>query len=196
MGAFEQELIYKHDLQSFLQKLKKEARHIYALFTGASIEHVWVCKSKNVQDKYEDKISVKHFLEQYTSFDGKKDLFRLCAKVYYLPDEWKYIPECNSMEILPVGEETFSLDYKNELSVEEVISEAPHILAYICREAIWANKPLSLLDESVKEQYGFKRTDIEKLRDIVLNCNLRITEQLRIEYDRLRSIDCVRNYGL
>lgn len=197
METIEKSLIYKSDLHVFLQKLKKEARHAYAVLTGAPVDYVWIGKSESMDDWYEEKFSIKEFLERYAGFKAHRDQFELCAKVYYFQEDWKYMPPmCSRIESMLTGEDTFTLDYKAELSVETITRELPNILAYICREAILANAPLSLVDESVKQQYGFKRTDIEKLRDIVIKCNLNIVKELRAEYDRLGAIDCVRDFVL
>lgn len=197
MGTIEQSLIYKSDLHVFLQKLKKEARHAYAVLTGAPVDYVWICKSESMDDSYEEKFSIKEFLEQYARFKPNRDQFEFCVKVYYFRDDLKYMTSlCSQIESMPVGEDTFTLDYKAELSVETITRELPNILAYICREAILANAPLLLVDESVKRQYGFKRPDIEKLRGIVIKCNQSIVKELRAEYDRLGAIDCVRDFVL
>lgn len=87
-----------------------------------------------------------------------------------------------------------SLDYIEELTVGSMEKWLPHILANICRTALLENTPFLLLNENVKAQYGFIRTDIEQLRDIVTRCNFRIVDELGDEYERLKSIDWVREH--
>lgn len=88
-----------------------------------------------------------------------------------------------------------SFDYKEELTIETMEEWLPHLLANICRNALLKNTPFLLLNGNVKEQYGFVRTDIEKLREIVTRCNLRLVDELGEEHERLKSIDWVREHA-
>ena len=193
MTAIENEVIYKFDLLTFLRKLRKEARHIYRVLAGAPIDYVWISKSDAMSEN--EVLSVDEFLTQYARFKGRRDEFRLCFRCYYLRHELHILdPNWRSRDTPISREEIFSVDYKEELTINLIAEGFPHLIAYLCREALLVNTPVLLMNESVKKQYGFVRTDIDKLRDSVNYYNQGIVEELRAEYNRLESIDWVRNF--
>lgn len=196
MAAFDNELIYKHGLHQFLRTLKREARHIYAVLYGAPTDCVWINKNEGDFGSCEKQLSVKEFLAKYGEFNGHEDQFKLCFKVYYFQSDWgTYMPNWRQMNPPFSGTYIESLDYIEELTVETMAEFLPHILANICRNALLENTPFLLLNGNVKEQYGFVRTDIEKLREIVTRCNLRLVDDLAAEYECLKAIDWVREHA-
>lgn len=194
MTAIDNEVIYKYDLLKFLRRLRKESRHIYRVLAGAPLDYVWINKSEGGVLEGEETLSVDDFIARYGSFKAKRDEFRLCFKCYYLRCE-RYIldPDWRSRDTPITGEEIFSADYKGELASNVIAEEFPHLIAYMCREAILVNHPFMLMEESVKKQYGFVRPDVEKLRNVVNYYNQNIVEELREEYDRLGAIECVKD---
>lgn len=192
MYDLEEPLIYKYDLLKFLRTLRREARHIYSVLTGAPIDCVWIWEE---EDDTEGKrtFAVNDFLSQYNRFKSNRDRFCLCFKTYYFREEWSgNIPAWQLLDTTFNGEDIFSIDYKSELSIDTLSKELPHLLAHLCRRAILNNTPLLLTDKTTKKQYGFTRTDIEKLRDVIIRCNLWIVAELRAEYDKLGAIDWIR----
>ena len=194
MTAIEDSVIYKFDLLKFLRKLRKEARHFYRILSGATIDSVWILKNRGDGYVGEEKLSVSDFLAQYSRFKGKRDEFSLCIKCYYLRDELYILDPDGRLGGASVTRiDVFSFDYKEELTLNAISEEFPHFVAYLCREALLNNMPFLLTDESVKKQYGLKRPDIEKLRNVVDYYNLNVVDELRAEYERLGAIDWVRD---
>lgn len=183
--------IYKRDLRRFFSDLRQQAHHIYALLAGAPKSIFWIVLDNDDLDAPEQAFTLKEFYANLGKFHDNKDTFRVYFKAYFFREEWDAcVPGWELMDNAFTGDEQFEICDTNELSVAVLEKEWPHVLAYLCREAILSNKPMRLNRENIK-QYKFTYGDVKLLRDAVARCNERIVAELREQYDKLAAIACL-----
>lgn len=190
---FENNEIYKRNLRRFFSDLRQQAHHIYALLDGAPKSVFWIVLDNDDLASPEQAFALKEFYANLSKFHDNKDTFRVYFKAYFFRDEWDVcVPGWELMDNAFTGDEQFEICDTNELSVAVLEKEWPHVLAYLCREAILSNKPFRLDDETPL-QYGFTRQDISLLQEPVARFNAKIIDELREQYDKLAAIDCLHH---
>lgn len=183
--------IRKRDLRRFFADLREQEHYMYAILTKSPQSVFRIVKDSDDWNEPETAFSIKEFLATLGSFHCKKDTFCCYFSLYYFRDEWnEYIPDEEPIENAFNGEAKEEWIYLEDMHLETFMLAFPHILAYICRNAVLANAPFRLDKETIK-QYGFTREDVKRLREPLTRCNERIIAELRAEYDRLAAIDCL-----
>lgn len=182
--------IYERDLIRFFAALRRQAHHIYALLTGAPKSVFWIVLDDEDAFPDEKTFSPEEFQANVGKF-GAGDSFRVYFSIYYFREEWDECVPCWELMDNPFnGEDKFEVAGKRDLTVAEFESEWRHLFAYLCRDAILANKPFRLDDETIR-QYGFTPQDVALLQEPLARFNAKIIDELRAQYDRLAAIDCL-----
>ena len=178
--------IRKSDIRQFLDDLEKQAHTLYATVLALPESLFWI-----VQEDTEQTFSVAGFIENYENFDSCLDSFCVGFNVYFFRDEWDEIVSDRELtDNFYNGEDRFEAVSRDELSVEIFTGEFPHLLASICRQAILGNEPLEATPETAA-QYGFSPEEMNALGAQSARCNRRIIAELREDYERRKTIDCL-----
>lgn len=183
--------IRKRDLRRFFTDLREQEHYMYAILAKSPQSVFRIVKDSDDWDEPETAYSIKEFLASLGSFHNKKDSFCCHFSLYYFRDERNEgTPDEGSIEFAFDGEVREDWICMEDMHPESFIQAFPHILAYICRNAVLSNTPFRLDRETIK-RYGFTCEDVKRLRGPLMRCNERVIAELRAEYDRLASIDCL-----
>lgn len=180
----------KRNMRRFLRELRDKAHHIYALLAGAPKSVCRICRYDDSGEKQE--YTLKEFNADLRNIHCCTDTLQIHFNAYFFRDEWDACCPYRDIEDGQFnGIEKFTTESAEELSVELFEKEYPHMLAYLCREAILANNTFGLGRETVKH-YRFTRADVALLRPQVMRINQKIIEELSQDLDRLIANVCLQ----
>lgn len=178
---FDKTDILKHDLKQFLDDLKLDSHWLYTLMHNASKSSIIIIREGAERLDFED-MSVADFERRYDDFDPKEDAFALCMHLYDFNGKPKPTDDEEDDD-----EPTLEMLYVEDLKVENIIEEFPHILAHICRQAMSDGNPL-IPDDATMAKYGFTDADAKRMGKHIDETNARLMKEFRAEYERLKRI--------
>ena len=170
------DFIYKEDVKRFLEKLQQEAHWIYVLMHHSSKSEIRILYEGEKEITLEQ-ISVLEFEKRYDRFEPEIPII-IHFNTYHFKDE-------NILDFETFGE--FEIMHTKELECSLVQEMAPHILAFICRQAIKNGEPF-VIDDTTIAKYGFTSDDAKQLRDKVADINDSLMRGFQDDYNRLKRI--------
>ncbi len=156
------ELIRKNNMWKFIKKLRAEYQPIFALFCRCPLSTVWIDTNDGAL-----RLSFSDFINEMSGLPNYPVTYRLHFKTY------RFKGDCSGVRVV-------SKEYRDELTLEAIDSDFPHLMAYICREAFIAGEPFEITSQNYKE-LGVLRKHRDWMQSMVKRCNEQIVEELRSE---------------
>lgn len=180
----------KRNVRRFLRELRTKAHHIYALLYGVPKSVCWIARYDEEGNR--TKYSLLEFNSDLRNIHYCTDTLQIHFNAYFFREEWDACCPCWELSETPFcGITEFSTESGKELSVSLFEKEYPHMLAYLCREAILQNAAFGIRRETIK-QYKFTRADVAVLRPQVMQINKRLNMELCNQLNFLMSLDVLQ----
>ena len=157
------EPIRKSNMYKFVKLLHAQAQSVFSLFVKSPKSAVWITMDRGTNETIS--MSFSEFIASINRLPKYPACYGLYFRTYFFKDE----PSVNAG--------LFEVIYRESLNVESVKREFPHFLAYICREAILADKPF-VLDDAAIRYYKPLHKYVHALQQQIQYCNKRVYAEL------------------
>ncbi len=154
------ELIRKNNLWKFIKRLRAEYQPIFALLCRCPLSIVWIDTNDGTL-----RLSFSDFINEMSGLPNYPVTYRQHLKTHRCKDDSR-------------GVRVVSAEYRDELTLEVIDREIPHLMAYICREAFLAGEPFEITSQNYKE-LGILRKYRDWMQSMVARCNERIIEDMK-----------------
>lgn len=153
-------LILKCNLWKFLKVLRAEYIHIYKMVVGASKSIIQIEIWSKENNEVITTLSPAQFVEQLKTLPTKGVAYRIHFRIYTFEQQ-------SNERNFPIGESVWVAIQRKDLS----FNFFPHLLAYICYEAIKNNNSELILNLELIRHYNLSRKDVKIISPLIATYN-------------------------
>jgi hypothetical protein len=150
--------IHKSNLWKFFRTLRVQANPIYCLLVASPVSHARIIINGRSGIVAPRIIAISKFINSLSKMPSKDTYYTLSISVRYLTNN----------DIQAQG--NFEAVHLSELSIDNIKTYFPSIVAYHCAEAKKNGESFDLSPQNI-QRYKFKSRYIKELQEIVLQCN-------------------------
>ena len=188
----EKKLLTKHDIKAVFDDLKNLHPHIHAMLMEAPTE---ICNISLIDKEAEDLVyfTPGKFFQKFHRFRDD-DRFFVNLKGYFRHEQLtEIIRIIDIIGIETTGRIRRSYTDPRTFRTDRLAEDFVPALANWCREAMLANKPLSI-GQAIVDKYALSSVDLETLIAMIDRSNAVARENLQQQYDKLKAIDCLSHH--